>query len=289
MDEPGFRHESLANLRVVIWGLGLMGGSLALALKGKCAWLGGIDLYPEVVAQAKERCIIDQGSIRPKDVLQGADIIILSTPVRAILSSLDEIAGEIAGQAVVFDLGSTKREILQKMDGLPERFDPVGGHPMCGKEKGTLQNADAAIYRGAPFALVSHPQTSPRARGLVEEITRCIGSVPFWIDAETHDRWVAASSHVPFLVANALAQATPLDALPLIGPGFRSTARLAGSSPKMMVDILETNGDNIMHMIAQFRKYLDRYEQLLEQKEFLTLAVEFERGAEQYRILANDR
>ncbi|MBE0698328.1 MAG: prephenate dehydrogenase [Anaerolineaceae bacterium] len=289
MNEPGFHPDSLIYSRVAIWGLGLMGGSLALGIKRKCAWLAGIDLDPQIIIQAMDRGLIDQGSIKPQEVLNDIDVIILATPISSILAILDELPCIYPGTAFVMDLGSTKRTILQKMNALPDRFDSIGAHPMCGKEKGSLNNAEAGIYQGAPFALVSHPGTTSQAKLLAEEIARSIGSVPLWIDAETHDRWVAATSHVPFLVANALAQATPFDAAPLIGPGFRSTARLAGSSAKMMADILETNGEYVKERIAQFKTFLERYEQLLEQKDFAILADELEHGAEHYRALVEDR
>ncbi len=283
MEEPGFRTDTLHGMRVLIWGLGLMGGSLAMALRGKCAWLGGIDHSPEVVAQALKRDVIDEGSTHPTPVIDRADLIILATPVCSILSLLDEILQKMTSPAIVLDLGSTKREILQKMENLPELFDPVGGHPMCGKEKSTLQYADPAIFHQAPFALVPLQRTSARAKTVVEEMTRTIGSVPLWIDAQTHDQWVAATSHAPFMIASAYARSTPVEAFPLVGPGFRSTARLAASSPIMMVDILQTNGDNIRCMLAQFREHLDHYEKLLEEKDFLTLAEEFQQGVDQYQ------
>jgi prephenate dehydrogenase len=288
MEEPGFRTDTLHGLRVLIWGLGLMGGSLAMALRGKCSWLGGIDHSPEVVAQALKRDIIDAGSTQPNPVIDKADMIILATPVCSILRLIEEIPQKMTCPAIILDLGSTKREILRKMDNLPALFDPVGGHPMCGKEKGTLQFADPAIYHQAPFALVSLQRTSTRAKTIVEEMTRTIGSVPLWIDAQTHDRWVAATSHVPFMIANAYARSTPEEAIPLVGPGFRSTARLAASSPIMMVEILQTNSDNIRCMLAQFKEHLDHYEKLLEDKEFFTLAEEFQQGVEQYQRLVGD-
>jgi len=289
MEEPGFTPITLADLRVVIWGLGLMGGSLAMALKGNCASVAGIDSSPEVVSQAMDRNIISHGSTQPEAILEGADIVILATPVNSILELLETLDGVIKGHAVILDLGSTKRAVLQKMDHLPRHLEPVGGHPMCGKEKGTLVNADPLIFLGAPFALISHHHTTKHAAVVVEAIVRSTGAIPFWIDAETHDRWVASSSHVPFLIANALARSTPLEILPLVGPGFRSTARLAASSSKMMIDVIETNGDNIKQAIERFRECIDRYEYLIERKEWAALELELEHGAEQYQILIGER
>jgi prephenate dehydrogenase len=288
MDEAGFYADSLIKRRVAIWGLGLMGGSLAMALRGKCAWIAGIDVDQDVVDLARQRGIVDFSTTHPEEVIGKVDVIILATPVLTIIRLFDFLGQFWPSPAVILDLGSTKRAILKGMDQLPDRFDPVGGHPMCGKEKGTLLNAEAAIYQGAPFALAASQRTSPLAKGLVEEIARAAGANPFWIDAETHDRWVAATSHAPFLIANALAQATPIEAFPLVGPGFRSTARVAGSSSRMMVDILKTNVDYVKEMIADFRIMIERYESLLSQEDYSRLAAELDRGAERYRALVEE-
>jgi prephenate dehydrogenase len=288
MDEPGFTRTRISTCRVAIWGLGLMGGSLALALKEKCSALVGIDVDEKSVEFAVNRGIVQDGSTNPKDLLAGSDVIVLATPVRTIQALLETLPDLLQQGAVVMDLGSTKREILQKMGELPERFDPVGGHPMCGKEKGTIINADAAIFKGATFALVEHPRSSSRAKALAEEIAIAAGSRPLWLDADAHDRAVAASSHVPFLLANALAKATPESAAPLIGSGFRSTTRVAGTPANMMIDVLQTNADHIQEALDNVRQILDRYEELIREKKFQILAQELEQGAEQYRSFVKE-
>ena len=171
MDEPGFESDFLSASRVVVWGLGLMGGSLALSLKGKCRGLVGIDADPATVKMAREREIVntawlvDEVQAHPENALAGADLIVLATPVRAILAVLEQLPALCPGPAVVVDLGSTKQQIVAAMDRLPERFDPVGGHPMCGKEKFSLAYAEAEMYQGAPFALVGLERTTQRGRG----------------------------------------------------------------------------------------------------------------------------
>lgn len=291
MDEPGFTGNFLRASQVAIWGLGLMGGSLALALRGKCAGLIGIDSDPTALSLAEERHIVDHTfSVQPgmdlsREIFAGVDLIVLAVPVRAILQVVAMLPDLVSGSPVVIDLGSTKARIVEMMAGLPERFDPIGGHPMCGKEKSSLVNAEAAIFRNAPFALVPLERTSSRARVLAEELVRAVSACPPWLAADQHDRWVAATSHTPFLVASALAHATPAEAAPLVGPGFRGAARLAGSSSRMMVDILATNADNIRAAIHEFKAQLDRYEELLEQEDFESLEDQFNDSAAQYQRL----
>jgi prephenate dehydrogenase len=282
--EPGF--GGLASKRVVIWGLGLMGGSLALALRGRCRRLAGIDSDPSAVSQAMERGVVDEAGVEPAEILESGDLIVLAVPVRTVLSILVRLPDVCPGPAMVLDLGSTKRAITSAMQHLPERFAPVGGHPMCGKEKSSLRYAEASLYQNAPFALVQLERTPPFARELAEELAAAVGALPFWLDPAAHDRWTAATSHAPFLIASALAGSTPVDASALVGPGFRSAARLAGSSPEMMVDILATNAEPILAALMRFRQRLDRYEALLEQGAYETLAGEFREAAGRLDALA---
>jgi prephenate dehydrogenase len=247
----------LKNARVAILGLGLMGGSLALALRGKCSLLAGMDRDAGTLEKAISLNVVDQASIDAGQILPQADLVILAMPVRAILSYLVNLPELHPGSPVVLDLGSTKNEITVSMERLPARFDPIGGHPMCGKEKSSLEYADASIYQGAPFALTPLPRTTRKARNLAEEMVQAIGAHPVWIDAGTHDRWVASTSHLPYLLACALAAATPQETAPLIGSGYRSTSRLAASSVEMMMDILETNREPVLAALDRFRSQID--------------------------------
>lgn len=281
MDGDGFLRAS----RVAIWGLGLMGGSLAMALKGHCAAIYGIDADPGILDLALAWGVIERGSSAAQELLPEADLVILATPVRVILSHLAQLDHYHPGQAVVMDLGSTKQAVTAAMAALPDRFDPLGGHPMCGKEKASLRYAEAALFNQAPFALTALPRTGEKARALGEALVRAVGARPIWIDAGQHDRWVAASSHLPYLVASALARCTPEEVAPLVGSGFRSTARLAGSSPRMMLDILATNTDPIRLALAKFRQELDRYDRLLEEMDPDQITAVMEEGVGRYTRL----
>jgi prephenate dehydrogenase len=270
---------------VAILGLGLMGGSLALKLHGQCRSLMGCDPDPATLALARQLNLADRVSDQPGDILPQADLVILAAPVGAILSLLDELPCLHPGFAAVLDFGSTKTHIVQRMQALPERFDPLGGHPMCGKERGGLANADPDLFQSAPFALTPLGRTSPRLRLLAEQLVSLVGAQPLWLEAETHDRWVAATSHVPYLVANALAAATPLEARPMVGPGLRSTTRLAPSGWSMMRDILVTNRENILVGLQSFREQIEELENLLAAGDLQGVAGLTAQGARNYEAL----
>lgn len=256
-DETVFAHN------VAIMGLGLIGGSLALGLRGRCKKLLAVDNDSLTIDLAREGKIVDQISDDPAEILPQAELVILATPVKTILESIRLLPELHPGSPVVLDLGSTKTQICTALDRLPARFDPIGGHPMCGKETSGLAQAEADLFTGAPFALSKLPRTSQDACKVAEELVKILGAYPLWLDPETHDRWTATSSHFPYLVSLALVLATPDEVAPMIGPGFRSATRLASSSPNMMLDILTTNRKNVLQAITQFQTILRSIEELL--------------------------
>lgn len=277
--------DFLSRATVAIIGLGLMGGSLAMALRGHCARLLGIDLDPQVLDLARQIQLADDLTLHPETLLPQADVVILATPVGSILRLLDSLPAYHPGSAVVMDLGSTKVEICSKMKTLPERFDPIGGHPMCGKENISLNNAEAGLFKDAVFAVSTLSRSSERAKQLALEIIQVIQARPLWIDPHQHDEWVAATSHMPYLLACALALATPLQAAPLAGSGYRSTARLSATPTGMMSDILATNSENILRALHLLRNQIAAMETLLDQKNTKDLNILLEQAGQHHQTI----
>lgn len=284
--EPDF---SLSSAKVAFIGLGLMGGSLALALRGHCARLQAYDRSEEIVRLARQRRIIDIASQELTEALEGADLIILAAPVGAILDSLKALGDQVPGGAMVMDLGSTKVEIVNAMNKLPRRFDPIGGHPMCGKETLGLENAEAGLFDGAPFALTPLERTSLLAKRVAEELVEACGARPVWLEAETHDRWTAATSHLPYLVAAALTLAVPDESQPMVGSGLRSTTRLAATRPDMMLDVLKTNRANLLAMMRSLKIQFDQMEAWLEDGAYEELYRALLRSAGKQRAITGHR
>lgn len=264
---------ALHNARITIAGMGLMGGSLALALRGKCAHVTGVDVDGEVRGAALAGQVVHAVESELHAGIAGAHLLVLATPVGVILQQLQELkarAAAFSAPLVVLDLGSTKSEIMAAMETLPAACDPVGGHPMCGKEVAGLQHADAALYHGATFVLAPLARTSPAALQLAHAVVAAVGAHALLLDAARHDRLAAATSHVPYLVACALVSAASAAAVDddalwqLAASGFRDTSRLAASSVNMMLDILRTNRAPVRAALLAQRDQIDRLAGLLE-------------------------
>jgi prephenate dehydrogenase len=268
MSQPDF---NLAESKVAIIGLGLMGGSLALGLKGKCAALYGIDPHLPTIELALSQHIVDYADSDPAKLLPEVDLVILSAPVPAILTLLEQLPSFTSNPCIVMDMGSTKRLIVESMSRLPERFDPIGGHPICGKEKLSLANAERTLYYAAPFLLTPLERTSARALSAAHQIIEALGAKASMLEATEHDRILASTSHLPFLVSSALALATPHNVTPFVGPGFKSTSRLAGTSSSMMLGVLQSNRENVLNALRGMQGQLAEIESSLSTSDFLKL------------------
>jgi prephenate dehydrogenase len=255
--EDGFQ---LQDSKVAIIGLGLMGGSLALGLKGKCAALYGIDSQPATLELALDKKIVDSADSDPAKFLPQAELVILATPVPTILSLIQKLPSLTNRPCIVLDLGSTKSRIMSAMDALPAHFDVVGGHPICGKEKLGIENADALLYQNAPFVITPLKRTTLRARTAIKNIISVIGAHLIEMNAEDHDRALAFASHLPFLVSSALALTVPHENARFVGSGFRSTARLAGTPGSMMLGVIQSNRENILKALYHYQHQLSLLE-----------------------------
>jgi prephenate dehydrogenase len=268
MKESDFK---LAESKIAIIGLGLMGGSLALGLRGKCAALYGIDPHLPTLELALSQHIVDYADSDPAKLLPEVDLVILSAPVPAILTLLDQLPSFMQKPCIVMDLGSTKRLIVEAMSHLPERFDPIGGHPICGKEKLSLSNAERTLYYAAPFLLTLLERTTSRALSAANQIIDALGAKTKIISATEHDRILASTSHLPYLLSSALTLTMPQDISSFIGPGFKSVSRLAGTSSSMMLGVLQSNRENVLTALSRLQNHLAEIKAALADKDDLRL------------------
>jgi len=262
----------LKDARVAIVGLGLMGGSLAAALRerGACREVRGVARREETLKEALRRGFIHEGTCDLAKGVAQADLIVLATPVRTILELIPQVGSCAPAGCLVMDLGSIKARIVPAMEALPPHLQAIGGHPMCGKEASGIIAAEADLYQGAPFVLTPLSRTSSEALALAQELVEAVGASPLLMDAERHDRLVAAVSHLPYLlsvglVATAEEVATEDELVwELAASGFRDTSRLAASDVTMMLDILLTNRQAVGETLSRFVRQLDAIAHLLE-------------------------
>lgn len=282
MDSEGV--FTLKRSRILIIGLGLMGGSLALALKGKCASLAGLDISTETCQIALEQDIVDKAFTEPAQAFVDVDVVILATPVNLILDYLRDLPAylDASKRYLVLDLGSTKLEINAAMERLPQNVDAVGCHPICGKESLSIRNAERTLYFGAPFLVTTNSKTSELAMAFVCELASELGAKMSMIDAELHDAVLANISHLPYLISTALAMATPAEIAPFVGPGFRSSSRLAGTSSSMMMSIIASNRQNILSNLEKFTDELAYLTSVIADNDSEGLRAYLDSGRENY-------
>ncbi|HYO88929.1 MAG TPA: prephenate dehydrogenase [Candidatus Limnocylindrales bacterium] len=258
MNPGGFRCQHLA-----VVGLGLMGGSLARALRPFAGTITGIDASPEARAYAVAHGVVNQATDDLKTGLSDADVVLLAVPVRAIIEIVrGRIGAYLRSNTLLIDIGSTKEDICGAMGTLPIGVQAVGGHPMTGKEMSGIAASDSLLYRERPFVLCPTRRTTPAARLRALTLVEALGASPIEMDAHHHDRVVAAISHLPYLLSAALV-ATVVhegerdDAVwRLAAGGFRDMSRLAAQDLNMMGDILSTNTQAVATLLAHFRMQL---------------------------------
>jgi prephenate dehydrogenase len=240
-DEPPFH-------RIAIIGLGLIGGSIALAVRERWPSVRvlGIDRH-SVIAHALGSGAIDRGSGDASEVGQ-ADLVILAAPVRQNVVLLAEMAGRLTSSTIVTDVGGTKRDIVRIAHALPLAASFVGGHPIGGAERGGFGFARPDLFKGRPWIFTPDDTTPAHALDRMTAFVTGLGARPSTLDADRHDRLMAFLSHLPQLTASALMEVigtSAADGLLLAGRGLVDTTRLASSPPDTWVDICAVNADAV--------------------------------------------
>ncbi len=235
--------------KIGIVGLGLIGGSIALAARE--IWPASLVIAvdnKDVLETAMRLHAIDVAADN-LIVLAEADLVILAAPVRQNLALLDELDEYVTQAAVVTDTGSTKRDIVQAARRLPPRLTFVGGHPLGGAAASGLDHARPDLFKGRPWLFTPAGDAGGEALDKLLAFTRALGAEPRVITPQAHDRMLAFLSHLPQMTASALmkvvGEAVGADGLALAGRGLIDTTRLAGSPAEIWKDIAATNADEI--------------------------------------------
>ncbi len=262
----------LAECRVAVAGLGLIGASLCMDLTRRqlCREVRGISRSAATIARAIDLGVVDQGTTSLLTGVKGADIVVLAAPVRIAMRQLREIGPSLKQNAVVVDVGSTSAAVVQTMEALPPGIQPLATHPMAGKETSGFDAAEPALFANATWVLTPLARTSEAAVVLFAELVTAVGAHPVRMEALKHDRVVAAISHLPFLVSSALVQtvvaqgARDPEVWDLAAGGFRDTSRVAASEASMFLDILMTNKEHVGICLDQFIAHIQALRTLIE-------------------------
>jgi len=243
--------------RVTIVGLGLIGGSLGMALRRKrlAHEVVGLSRKPSTIAQAKRRGAIDWGSTSAREAVHDADVVILATPVDTIVPQARRVARFMKPGSVLTDVGSTKARIVNNLEhALPKRIAFVGAHPLAGSEQRGIAAARAALFDGSVCIVTTTPRTDQRALQTVVRLWKRLTRRVVVLDPTTHDRLLAAVSHLPHLLAFCLVEATNHGALPLAPRSFLDATRVAKSDPDLWDDIFLSNRTALLAAIERFER-----------------------------------
>lgn len=263
---------------VVIAGVGLIGGSVALGLRERflAREVIGFDSEPETLNHALGLGVIDSAKLEVGEWLRNADLVVFAAPVRALPGLIAKLAPFVGPDAILTDVGSVKTSLLEATAALGAdlrgRF--VGGHPMAGSERGGVGHASAGLLQNAIWVLTPSPESSPRAVERVRLLVESLGAKPVIFDALAHDRLVATVSHLPYLSALALtrliARHEDRDGLALLAAGgFRDLTRVASGDARMSRDMVVENRVALREALSRYRAELEALEAMLFAPEML--------------------
>jgi prephenate dehydrogenase len=252
---------------VAIVGVGLIGGSIGLALRarGLAGRVIGIGRRAESLRKAMEVGAVTETMLHCDGSIRAADLIVFATPVDRIAPAILEAAPHFSKQALITDAGSTKAGMIHELDkALPAKTRFVGGHPLAGGENAGPEFATADLFERR-VAIVTPTDRTPRP--VVREACdfwASLGSRVVTMSPEEHDEAVAAISHLPHLLASAIARGTPKERIELAAAGWRDTTRIAAGDAELWTQILLANRRNVLKSIARFEKTVSRFKDALK-------------------------
>jgi prephenate dehydrogenase len=259
---------------VAIIGLGLIGGSIGLALRrgGRSRWeIVGYSRRRETITNALSLGAIDRGEANVGGGIEEAELVIIATPVLTIKEIFSEIAPHLPSGCVVTDTGSTKVQVTEwAKEILPPTVDFIGGHPMAGREAYGIQAAEAELFRRRTYCLTPSEKASQKSIDTVIDMVKKLGATPLFIDAQEHDSLVAGISHLPMLLSAALVSLTAANPSwskmsRLTASAYHDFTRLASGNPEVNSHICLSNQGPITDWIDKFSQELERYRQLVGQ------------------------
>ncbi len=268
--------------RVAIIGVGLIGGSIGLAIKKNrlADEVIGIGRHQNSIKKALKFKAIDRGTIDVQEGVSGAEFVIIATPVGAIVPVVRSIASCLKAETIITDTGSTKKEIVRQIENLlPPDIYFVGSHPMAGSEKHGVESAKPELFRDSVCLITKTPHTKRGVLQIVSQFWNSIGcSRVRFLSPSDHDIIIARVSHLPHIVATALVNSVDKKDLSFASGGFKDTTRIASSDPRMWVDICMSNSKCILKSLNKFNKGIETLRKAISVKDTKLLMAEFGRA-----------
>ncbi len=254
-------------MRAAVVGLGLIGGSLAMALKGYPGLsVTGVVRSEDTLRQAVERQVCDRVTLDPVEAIGQAELVWLCMPPKAILSFLEEHKGDFQPGAIVTDVCGIKTAVMQAARVLPDTVDFIGCHPMAGKETSKLENAEAGLFQNAHFILTPRPESDPAHIALLEDLARHMGFRDVVrTTAQEHDAMIAYTSQLMHVLAVAVCDDPELErCMGFEGGSFRDCTRVAALDVPLWTELFSLNAPALSQSIARLEDNLRAYRQALE-------------------------
>jgi prephenate dehydrogenase len=276
-----------AKKRITIIGTGLIGGSLGMALRANrlpALEIVGHDRDRGAAVKAEKAGAIDRADHDLARAVSGAGMVIIAVPILSVREVMQQIAPHVEEGAVVTDTTSTKAHVMAwAKELLPEYVNFIGGHPMAGKETTGIENAEAGLFQGKAYCVCPMVDASDAAVKSVLGLARLAGSEPMFIDAEEHDIYAAAVSHLPLMLSTALfsmLRSSPAwtDMGIMASSGFEDVTRLASGDPAMSHGIWVTNREAVIHWLERMTDELRRFRDMLIDAQDETLLETFYRA-----------
>ncbi len=237
-------------------GLGLIGGSVAMSLRGADRVVTGFDLDALRRQYSLDHNLIDRDAETLELAIRDADEVFVAVPVLQSLAVLQRVDEVMSDEVVVVDAGSVKVPVVEHMQGLKHAARMVGGHPMAGREVSGPEHSDPHLLNGRNFFLTPNCHTSPNTIQSIKVMVEALGAFPIVVDAHDHDRAAATTSHLPQLMATVLAGMASDDVLNYVGSAFRDVTRIAASDSVMWRDIFASNRDPVAATARDFIRRL---------------------------------
>lgn len=273
-------------MRLAVVGIGLIGGSVARALRaaGAVSEISAFDRDPEQLRQALELGVVDRAGRDLHAAVDGADLVLLAVPVGAVAELVANLLPALRADAVLTDVGSTKGSVIESIAArcgrVPARFVP--GHPIAGGERFGVAAADAELFRGRRVILTP-AGCAPDALRRIREMWQACGAAVVEMDAAHHDEVLAATSHLPHVLAYALVDClagmeSDREIFAYAAGGFRDFTRIASSSPQMWHDIVRANHKALLPVIDRFSQVLAELRAAIERDDGAAILQQFTRA-----------